>query len=92
MEGERACANECNYSPLEGVRGVEPSLGEGRVRALFILTEYIRCSIPKSVLACMTPPYHSGDGIGEVLNGARENLSLLITHPTDIMFCKHFNY
>ena len=32
MEGERACANECNYSPLEGVRGVEPSLGEGRVR------------------------------------------------------------
>jgi hypothetical protein len=25
-------ANNCNYSPLEGVRGVEPSLGEGRVR------------------------------------------------------------
>ena len=29
---ERQRANNCNYSPLEGVRGVEPSLGEGRVR------------------------------------------------------------
>ena len=33
MEGEKPCANECIYSPLEGVRGVEPSLWEGRVRS-----------------------------------------------------------
>ena len=55
------CAFKCNYSPLEGVRGVEPSPGEGRVRlqkkpylftpvliALRISLRAVPCSMPRS--------------------------------------------
>ena len=52
-------ANECNYSPLEGVRGVEPSLGEGRVRLAAYAYQPIgdgEISLPRTM--SQTHPYH----------------------------------